>query len=96
MSNGRVWGTREAVAGGGSRGGSGGLLHDRPGQVSRESARRVCGSREGADCALFALALGLRGWRVIAFGVGSQVSLPAVCLDEVEEAGSEFLMVTVR
>lgn len=61
MNNGRVRGTREAVAGGGGGGGgSGGLLHDRPGQVSRGPGRRAYSSREGRLCALlFALALGL-------------------------------------
>ncbi|XP_058538887.1 ribokinase isoform X4 [Neofelis nebulosa] len=35
--HGGVWGTRPAVAGGGGGGGSGGLLHDRPGQVGKDS-----------------------------------------------------------
>lgn len=46
ISNGGVWGAREALAGGGgSSGGSGGFLHDRPGQVSAGPQRKVSGGR---------------------------------------------------
>lgn len=46
LSNGGVWGAREALAGGGGgSGGGGGFLHDRPGQVSAGPQRRVSGGR---------------------------------------------------
>uniref|UniRef100_A0A8C0ZMC2 Carbohydrate kinase PfkB domain-containing protein n=1 Tax=Castor canadensis TaxID=51338 RepID=A0A8C0ZMC2_CASCN len=37
FGNGGVWGAQEAVAGGGGVSGGGGLLHDRPGQVGKDS-----------------------------------------------------------
>lgn len=46
ISNGGVWGAREALAGeGGSSGSGGGFLHDRPGQVSAGPQRNVSGGR---------------------------------------------------
>lgn len=46
LSNGGVWGAREALAGGGGgSGGGGGFLYDRPGQVSAGPQCRVSGGQ---------------------------------------------------
>lgn len=51
---------------------------------------------ERADCVLFALILGLWGWRVLAFCVSYRFPQPSVCPNGVEQAGFEFLKVTVK